>query len=134
MKPVLLAVFLVAPPLAAQIEPVVTMHGGQTVTRVYNAGTDTLQYDVELLARTVPDSGAILLGRAVAALIAPRSFRLAPGEHQIIRIRLREAAPTPTLGLAITMTPMDALTPDDTGRTGTRITLVVRHVAKVLLQ
>ena len=133
MTRALFALLLFATPLCAQVEPVIQMHRGEFTTLVRNGGAEVLRYDVELLARTAPDTGAIILGRVVNALISPRSFTLAPGQRQILRVRLREASPTPTLGLSITMTPIDEPTPEDTA-TGVHITIVVRYVAKVLLQ
>ena len=117
--------------LLAQLEPEVVLRHGQLTTLVRNATAETLRYDVELVTRSVPDTGRILLGRAVAALIAPRTFTLAPGQQQVIRVRIREVPPTPTLGLSITMSPVEA--PADT-TAGTYFTIVLHHVAKVTIQ
>ena len=119
--------------LAAQVEPVVELRGGALETVVRNPGPDKWQVTVELLARTISDN-RVVLGRAVAARISPASFTLDVGERQVVRVRLREAAPTPTLGLAITMTPVEPAAREDSTRTAARFTLVIRHVAKVLVQ
>ena len=132
MTRALFALLLFATPLHAQFEPVLTMHHGYVETLVVNTAPVRTRYDVALLARTAPDTGAIILGRTVTALISPRTFTLAPGERQIVRIRLREVSPTETLGLAILMTPVEA--PADSAGGGVRLTLLIRHVAKVLLQ
>lgn len=120
--------------LASQVEPVIVLRRGYAETAVANSGRDTIRYAVELLARTV-ENGAVVLGRRVSARLSPASFRLAPGERQVLRVQLHEAAPTPTLGLAVTMSPNDIGTRTDAAPTETRarLVLVYRLVAKVVL-
>jgi hypothetical protein len=112
---------------AAQVAPTVTITRGEAVTQIENTARAAVTVTVELRTDTATDDR---IGGPVAALIAPRTFTLAPGSAQTVRVRLKAPqAPGTVLRLLWTITP--APEPVPASLAVARITLVSRIAAKV---
>jgi len=155
--PFLLAAFLyllLTRLLGAQASGATEMHVrpgvlGQAVTLVRNPSRDTVSVAVALWYAHVEGGaepcvgvmddcagGQLVLEREVAALVSPNAFTLAPGESQVIRVKLREIVPPVTvLRLVVTYTPLPPRWqpgPNDSVAVA-RLVTVVRIITKLVV-
>jgi len=125
--------------LLLQVAAVVLLNGqGDATIPIRNPARESVTVTVALFhGDTV--AGQVRLGALVAALLSPDSVTLAPGERQVVRLRVREPLVSGTVWrLVTTFTPRDRA-PD--GRTVrhpettavARLIVVTRLITKVVV-
>lgn len=72
-------------PLEARLSP-----EGHAVVLVRNPTASPWSVEAGGVFEQLPDSGVVILGRQLDALVTPGRFRLQPGESQIVRLIVRE--------------------------------------------
>ncbi len=124
-------------PLLLQVASVLQLAGGEATTQVRNPSTtEPVRVTIELRHATQVES-KVTLGSEVRALVAPASFTLAPGEAQVVRLRVRETnLPGTVLRLVTTFTPTAAEGPAPGSETTAvaRLITVTRLITKVIVQ
>lgn len=112
---------LAARPCAAQVEPVVTLHGadGTTLVRVRQRAYVTVTVWTSLEDSTPP-----------SVLVSPPAVELMPGETQLVRLRARTPC-SDAWRFLVTFRPEDTPAPTVVATVVTRVTLVTRFLSKV---
>jgi hypothetical protein len=122
--------------MVLQVAAVVLLgaHGDATIP-IRNPARESLTVTVALFhGDTV--AGQVRLGSPVVALISPDSVTLAPGERQVVRLRVRESLVSGTvLRLVTTWTPLAKTAAPSVSETTAvaRLIMVTRLISKVMV-
>jgi len=113
--------------MLAQVAAVATLLHGDAALPVANSSREPVTVTVQIVHDTLTRDH---IGRAARALVSPAAFTLAPGDRQVVRLRLKEPAAPGTLLRAVwTFTP--AVPAGQGSAARVRLTLVTRFVSKL---
>lgn len=118
-------------PIRAQVAAVTDMKNDVATIEVRNPSAQTMSVEIALHHGTVVDD-KLVLGDAVAAIVGPASFVLAPGTSQTVRALVRERVePGTVLRIVTTLTPViEQQDGDEPPRS--RIVLATRLITKLV--
>jgi P pilus assembly chaperone PapD len=123
-----LLVLALARVATSQVTAVAELRGSVAELFVGNPTAGPLHVTVQVFRDATPAGGAVTLGDPVTALVTPATFTLASGEHQIVRLRVRDTvAPGDLLRVVTVLDPR----PPDVAGPGARLTVVTRLITKL---